>query len=90
MRCLRTALVRPSLVRQLRTLPYQPPSSLSAQFGSPGPDFTRQGCHHRYCRRPGCSRMVYSPTGSKLSLASTRVMISPNRLVSLVSIAGMV
>jgi hypothetical protein len=38
---------------------------------------------------PGCSTMVYPPMGSKLSLASRRMMISPSRLYALVSIAGM-
>jgi hypothetical protein len=33
---------------------------------------------------------VYAPTGSELSAASMRVMISPSLLVAAVSIAGMV
>jgi hypothetical protein len=39
---------------------------------------------------PGCSTMVYAPTGSELSLASVRVMISSSLSVAVLSIAGMV
>jgi hypothetical protein len=34
--------------------------------------------------------MVYAPTGSELSLASVRVMISSSLSVAVLSIAGMV
>jgi len=34
--------------------------------------------------------MVHAPTGSELSSASVRVMISPSLLVAAMSIAGMV